>query len=315
MTEPTTLSGLANNAPPVDQSTQTEPNDAAPPTEPLANEPQADQGTLSDMANAPKPWWQKETTGISPEIQNAHYKALDKFKSVDDLVQSYSNAVAKIGASPEQFVVRPKADATPEERQKFYADLGVPKEAHAYKFDAPENTLFQEEQMEQIKTWAHKANLLPEQAEIFMKEMITSMDAAANQSIEEAKKEIETSRTRLKEEWGPAFADKLGEARLVADHLGGEEFVKLLDNDPVIGNNPVIWKALAAANDVLANHGITPKGSTPSTNQMTTAQLKDAIRNDTILKNDLKQPREVRERASQNALRNQEILFNMENNS
>ncbi len=173
-------------------------------------------------------------------------KSLQSFKGkgIGEVVKSYVEAQRMIGGS----IRLPKPDATPEEKQKFYDDiygkLGRPESPDKYEAKAPtlpDGTPWDQASQNEFLATAHKQGLNKTQAQALLDwyggRLAAGMQVQATQMAD-------TERS-LKQEWGPSYDRKIALAQKAATEIGGEEFVKLLE-DKGLANHPLMLRTLSA---------------------------------------------------------------------
>ncbi len=159
-------------------------------------------------------------------------KTWDKYKDVGSALQSLHHLEKKIGGS----VNVPTEKSTPEETTAFYEKLGVPKEAKGYAFTEPklpDGIVWEKEGLGKFAETAHNLHLTPAQVQGVL-DYYGEAIGAKFQSTAAVRTATETA---LKQEWGPRFDDRLGEAHAaLQSYDGAGEFKTLLkeaglDND------------------------------------------------------------------------------------
>lgn len=173
------------------------------------------------------------------------------FKDIKDLAglaRGYHGAVKKIGVPPDQLIRLPTGPDDKEGRAALFDRLGRPKEAAAYKFDAPQGKIWSDTDkafQTAIATAAHAVGLNQEQLdglrgvyEKFGGELETAQNAAKATALLDVEK-------KLKTEFGAAYDSKMADAGLALQHFGKE--LKLGDalQKEIMGANPAERPAIA----------------------------------------------------------------------
>ncbi len=174
-------------------------------------------------------------------------QSLTQFKSKEDLARSYIATKGLVGRKR----AMPADNASESEWESYYADIGRPAEAGGYELAPPAEfpkELYSEELEQNYRTLAHQVGLTPKQAKVIYdgylkanQEMIAGMVAAETAAKAKVNQE-------LKQEWGDQYDEKLANANLVIQAVGGKDTIvakSLADKDP-IWNHPALARFLAA---------------------------------------------------------------------
>jgi len=143
------------------------------------------------------------------------------WKGIDDLAKSYRNLELHAGGSKKVI----ELPDSPEAMNDFYAKIGKPEEASAYKVDIEGDDAYKEFLQEAF----HKSNMLPDQAKAFTDQLKGRMEAAQEEARIKEEAQIKTQEEELKKEWGQAYEEKLAsvEAAKKALEINDEEFEAL----------------------------------------------------------------------------------------
>lgn len=149
------------------------------------------------------------------------------WESPEIAVNSFRNLEKLAGAPPEQILRIPKSDAPAEEWSKVWEKVGRPADPKEYGFKAPEggDAKFPE--------WASKTFHeigVPKQMATKLAEKFTEFQSALQAERDTVyAAEIEKQNGALKTEWGAAYEQNIGKAKLAAQSLGvdGETIDKL----------------------------------------------------------------------------------------
>jgi hypothetical protein len=248
------------NTPPPSLMTPPSGASVAPPAPPAAAPPAPAAGA-SWRDSLP------EELKASPQLQ--------KYGDVSELAKAYVNAERLIGSDK---IPIPGKHATESDWNAFYQKLGRPETSDKYDIKLPEGSKVDDKLVVAFKEAAHKAGMLPKQAQGVMdwwaqtskarvEEMNTQMKAAHDKEI-----------GALKAEWGEAFDREIDTARVAIAEFGdgslGEWLTKSgLDTHPqMIRLMNRIGKSLAEdkiqGNGSTANMGVTPAEAQSRINSM-----------------------------------------------
>jgi len=195
---------------------------------------------------------------VSDEIKAD--KNLQGITDINQLAEQFSNAQKLIGKKTINKI--PGQDATEEERQSFFRELGVPDNPEKYELNTesvPEGAELDENLLNNFKDTAHKLNMTPDQAQGLM----DWFHQQTGQSLQDAQQQNEQQKQEamqaLKQEWGRDFDKNLQVANKLVDKY---ELSGILDQEK-LSNSPDLAKALnQIAKDMGEDQNInTPKGS------------------------------------------------------
>jgi len=221
---------------------------------PVAAAPSAPAGiTLPDN-------W-RET--LPDEIKNE--PSLKVFNDFNAIVKSLVHAQKNIGTDK---VLVPSKHATAEEIKAYYKKSGVPEEKD-YKLDLGKDVQIDPKFLENFQKLAAQNAVHPTQAQAILKESLTYLSKVSAEGSAAQKLEADAKMTALKQEWGAAFEQKVGDAKLAFNKLGDENSKKFLDESG-FGNHPEIIKLFSKVGAMLAEDPL--KGNeTPGSNALTPA--------------------------------------------
>jgi len=168
--------------------------------------------------------------------------SVTKFKQGNDLVKSYLEQQKLIG---KKGIIPPGEDATEDEVNSFYNQLGRPEAADGYSLpevDKPEGFDLDETMVEDFKDQAYKLGLTPQQVEGLYKWNMQREFNVFDQSGQSRDKAAKDAETELRREYGQAFEGNLKIAKDVIKRYGNEDSVKELDAG--LGNNPHLIKMM-----------------------------------------------------------------------
>ena len=169
-------------------------------------------------------------SGLGEEL--AGMKALQNFKSAEDLAKSYISANQLLG--------KRMADLSPEDAAHLASLQGKPADASEYKLSEE----LPAESAEWYKNTALKAGLTQEQAKAVADEYIM-LERSKMEALEvEDKLRSEEWVGELQKEFGSAFDKQVEMAKRGLKEFGGDEVVDIL-NRTGLGDNPSVVKMFA----------------------------------------------------------------------
>lgn len=198
-------------------------------------------------------------------------KSLESINNFEDLAKSYVNAQSFIGKKFE--------DLTPEQLNDVYGKLGRPESPEGYKFENTEND------NPELSSWFSEAvfdiGLNQEQAATLREkynEFVGGLQKEQEGAIENLMADQEK---QLKQDFGPAYNERVELANRALSSYGGEELVEAL-KEAGMQNNPALVKAFAAIGMDMAEGKFVEgegKGKFGMSSEEATQQI-DALRKD-----------------------------------
>jgi hypothetical protein len=212
----------------------------------------------------------------SPSLRDAlpeslrENSSLTKFKSVEDLANSYTHLESKLGSmfslpsedsAPEKwkefedrvvstgkFIKAPKDET---ELQGVLRQFGLPESPDKYQLQVDPQSVDQSV-LQQFAPVAHKLGLTNQQLNELIKFDVERM----NQGVQQMDQMKASSVAALKKEYGPDFDNRLQGAKLALKHYEAKfpSEVQLIKNSP-LGNNPIVIDALAQLGASLRESG------------------------------------------------------------
>lgn len=197
--------------------------------------------------------------------------ALKTVHDFNALVKSFVHAQKTIGADK---VVIPGKNATPDDWNMFFQKVGVPKDSKDFKIELPKDATFDNEFVDSFRDAAHKANLLPNQAQALVNWFNEANSKKMALMSTDQKVENQKQLDSLKAEWGEAFQAKTQQANLALSHFDPKgEIVKALKQAGLQSNATMI-RFLASVGEGLKEDGFAGEGGEPPlTPKEATSQL------------------------------------------
>lgn len=178
---------------------------------------------------------------------------LQRIQDFPSLVKSLVHAQKAIGANK---VVVPSKHATPEDWTNFFQQVGVPKDPKDFKVDLPKDASFDSEFLTAFSEAAHKANLLPNQAQAlvnwFNEANSSKMTLLQQEQLVKQNEELQ----KLKSEWGEAFKTKAHQANVALSHFDTDGTMPQTLKELGLSNNPTLIKFLAKVGETLSEDKI-----------------------------------------------------------
>lgn len=155
-------------------------------------------------------------------------KQLSKFGKISDLAKSYSELETKLGKA----IVKPGKDASDEEKESFYQQLGKPKSADKYSIT--------DENAAAFRDVAFKNNLTDEQATaLYAQFNEIGKNAIAQAQLQKAAKAKATD-DALRAEWGNNYDSKITMLQRGVNTYGGKALGEKLKNSGLLFDADVI---------------------------------------------------------------------------
>lgn len=181
---------------------------------------------------------------------------LKNFKDVASLAKSYLSAQSMIG---KKGVVLPAENASDDEMQAFYKNLGRP-DMDKYTLEAPKDYEMPEATAAQLKELFFKQGVMPKQAKGILDGYSKIQAALVTEYQAKVTSQREEALGGLRKEWGNGFEKEVAYAKVAAKEFGGDEFIAALDKRGW-GDDPLIIKTLAKAGKLLGEDRIRGESS------------------------------------------------------
>lgn len=205
----------------------------------------------ADSAGSPESFTRDQLLSMKPIdlITDESLKSDPTLANISDLdtMARMLHSAQKMVGNPKNYIKRLSENATDEERAAFYRELGAPESPDEYRapeFERPEDMPpMSQERLGQFMQVFHKANMTQEQIDLVLSEYNNLEVGVWAQSTEQTQQAFDAATEQLKQVWGQAYEEKLGEAQAAVEALSkpdvlGEDFKvwlerKNLDNDPI----------------------------------------------------------------------------------
>jgi hypothetical protein len=188
---------------------------------------------------------------LDEDIRNA--PCLNEVAGFKDLVKQHVHGQRSIGKNK---VALPDESASDEDWNEFYNQVGRPKVAGDYAYTRPEGVPEShrtDEQMEEIRKAAHGQNLTQRQFNKIMAADDARVIAKIADDEATAIRETDEAETKLKEEWGMAYEERIH----IVNRFINETTVEGEDRDRVIkkfGRDPDFIRWAADVGKTLVEH-------------------------------------------------------------
>lgn len=195
-----------------------------------------DTGANGGSAGAANTNWR---SSLPEELQKE--PSLQTFNDISSLAKSFIHAQRAIGADK---IVIPGKHATDDDWNQVYNKLGLPKELKDYELKIKEAPGMDKAFGEKFKETAHKAGILPQQAQK-LADWFDTMNASSEAEVLKMKTDkMKADEAALKAEWGAAYQQNLGRAAQVVLEAADPDMLKYLDESG-LGNDPKLIKLLS----------------------------------------------------------------------
>jgi len=175
-------------------------------------------------------------------------KTLSKFKSPGQLMSSYASLEREFSKRTNESVSMPGEDASDEDWQSYAKKVGAPTRDD-YKISKPSDVpdeLFNKELVDRTLDIAAKYGLPGKAVEDLVAAYSENLTGMLHEEIQAEQQAVEQVMSTLKSEFGNTLPSQIQKAQRAAIAVG-------LDvNDPSIGNNVSIIKALIRVDDIIA---------------------------------------------------------------
>jgi hypothetical protein len=189
---------------------------------------------------------------------------LANISDIDTMARMLHSAQKMVG-NPKNFIRRLGENATDEERQAFFREIGAPEKPEDYGMpqglerpeDMPEMS---EDRIQHFRDIFHREGLTKRQADAIISSL-NDLEVQAWTSVSEASEQkFQAAEQALKQDWGQAYDEKLALAQQVADKKG-DEFKEWMERNG-LENDPMLIRMLAELGGSLQEPGL-PAGGRP----------------------------------------------------
>ena len=177
---------------------------------------------------------------------------------VANLLKSYTHTKRMVGSNK---TTLPTENSTDLEKQEFWEKLGYVRDENEYKMDRAEDSLLDEALATDLKTFARENHMPLETAKKMMGFLEGQAKTVSERETTAGTEGIQAGLDGLKTEYGMAYESNLNVAKRVLSEVVQDESVMEAMNDPRVGSNPAVIKALVSiGKKVFAEDGL--KGTT-----------------------------------------------------
>lgn len=200
-------------------------------------------GAAADGSTADATTW---LAGLSEE--NRATVEAKKWGKADDVLTAYRN----LETHASKALTVPKADATPEEKQRFWEKLGRPADPGKYELafkreGVPEGFTYDETQAINFRNIAHTANLTAEQAALVHDGYVANMVEGFKAQQQKATEAMETAHREIVREWGePDSETYKTNSRLAATALRELGLADVMSQAGLVGKDGTVMNATGA---------------------------------------------------------------------
>lgn len=182
--------------------------------------------------------------------------ALQAYTDVASLAKSHIHAQSLIG---KKGVFVPTEKASEDDWKAFYKNVGQP-ELDKFDVKLPEGVQVRPEFVKGFKENAHKAGLLPKQAQGLIDWYLQHEQTTVAADQKDQKAQAEAAVEGLRKEWGAGFDKQVALAKMGIKELGGEEFQAHLVKIGV-ASDPLVAKFMAKVGALLGEDKLVGDGS------------------------------------------------------
>lgn len=199
---------------------------------------------------------------IPEEIRNEGVFA--NFKDVGDLARSYVSAAKMVGMDKNSLLPIPRDDSE-EAWNAVYEKLGRPESPDKYNIEQYRSFVGDEDSFKRNIEAMHKAGMNQKQVDAVLGTFFSDVKQTLEQSEAAQKETFLQWEDQIKQEYGKAKDEKLNAAVNLLEKAGGDELVKLVEENPHVFKNPAFVKfAVAMAEKTGEGQTILANGSTIS---------------------------------------------------
>lgn len=229
-------------------------------------------GGGSQAGGSTVPDW---ASGLPDDIKSS--ASLANYKDLPSFVKSALEAEKLIG---KKGIIKPGENATPEELNKYYNDLGRPEKAEGYQLKRPEtwpdHLEFSDAMVPKVQQMFHEAGVPADMANKLWGNYHKMIAESAGEQASLSKADVDRGIAALKQEWGgeEKYKANVETAIMAVKEFGGDDLVNFLDSTG-FGDHPALIKAFANAGKSLREDGFVGGGN--NSGALTTERAKAEI--------------------------------------
>lgn len=170
---------------------------------------------------------------------------LEKFKTLPDVLKSYSYLEKKIGAKG---VILPTEKSTPEEVSAYRRAMGIPDTVEGYELKPeklPEGMTWNDEVGRQFAEIAHEHGVPAKAMRALAERFATWQEGTLKAAMDDHQAQVQRGTEQLQREWGGRFEANINKAVTVANRIG-------LDPRSPGLSDPAVVKALVKFSDMVS---------------------------------------------------------------
>lgn len=188
-------------------------------------------------------------------------KSLEMYKDIGALAKSLVHAQKQVGR--DKITIPDPKLATDEDYRAVFKKLGLPEDPKEYEVKLKKDSKLDPDFLNKFKENAHKAGILPRQAQAVLDWYETESEAHV-QAVESQFNQKKTQQlTKLKEEWGNAFGKHIEAAQLAFGDFATEADVNYL-NETGLDSDPVLLRLFSKIGMVLKDDDLKGRGHSSS---------------------------------------------------
>lgn len=198
--------------------------------------------------------WGKIKESLPEELRND--TGLSTISSLEGLAKSYVHLQKGLGNK----VAVPDKHATPEDWKMFFNKVGNPAKIEDYKLSLPKDTEVNEDFLNNIKSAAHDAGVLPWQLEKVLGKYFEVATGMVNQEQQQLAAQQQKDLEDIKKEWGEAFDTQKAKVNVALKELLPNEADRERLVKDGLASHPAVVRMLANAakffnEDTFIGHG------------------------------------------------------------
>jgi hypothetical protein len=184
--------------------------------------------------------------------------SLANHKDLPSFIKSALDAEKLIG---KKGIIKPDKNASQEEWNKYYTEIGRPEKAEGYEFKRPESwpkeLEFSEAMIPKVQEMFYKHGIGKETAKALWEDYHGIVAEEGMRAVGVSKEEVEKGIQNLKKELGgeDKYKAHLETAVMAVKEFGGDDLINFLDSSG-LGNHPALIKAFGEAGKYLREDGI-----------------------------------------------------------